>query len=214
MAEAREAARVAAAAVQAAAAATALTLRNQTITTAEKQLETMYKTVETLKKVGFPKFHEQLLRQSFAYEWSPFILDTTIAVPGVNAMTLKEERDTRNAYLVIVTKCDGHLVDNILESCPQGDARAAFTAVRNYFHRPTQGGQTKAYKDFFGATMASTDTNITQWVAAVPRLAKILIACGGQADATACISIFLDGLLPTRIRHHQDLSRASCAPGL
>ena len=162
MADAREAARVAAAATAATAAATALTLRNQTITTAEKQLETMYKTVETLKKVGFPKFHEQLLRQSFAYEWSPHILDTTIAVPGADAITLKEERDARNAYLVILTKCDGHLVENILESVPKGDARAAFTAVRNYFHRPTQGGKTKAYKDLFGATMASTDSNITE----------------------------------------------------
>ena len=177
-------------------AAAALALRNQTITTAEKQLETMYKTVEKLQVVGFPKFHEQLQRQAFAYEWDGCILDAAQAVPAANSITLKTQRDIRNAYLIITTKCDGHAVENILESCTMGDAQAAFSAVRNYFHRSTQAGKTFAYKNFFTATMANTNSNITQWVAAVPRLAKILIASGGQADAAAQLSIFLDGLLP------------------
>ena len=60
-----------------AAAAAALALNNLTISTAEKQLETMYKTVEKLHDVGFAKFHEQLQRQAFAYEWGGFILNTT-----------------------------------------------------------------------------------------------------------------------------------------
>ena len=188
--------RAAAAAAAATAAAAALTLRNQTITTAEKQLEAMYKTVESLQKVGFPKFQEQLLRQAFAYEWGGFILDATQPVPGPNVITLKEQRDVRDAYLLITTKCDGHLVENILESVPQGDAQAAFVAVCDYFHWPTQSGKTTAYKDFFGASMASTISNITEWIAVVPRLAENLIACGGQADATAQLSIFLDDLLP------------------
>ena len=156
----------------------------------------MYKTVEKLAEVGFPKFQDQLQRQAFAYEWAPYILDATQAVPAANVLTMKAQRDIRNAYLVITTKCDGHPVENILESVAQGDAQAACTAVRTYFHRSTQAGKSHAYKTFFGASMANTNSNITAWVAAVPRLAKILIAVGGQADAAAQLSIFLDGLLP------------------
>jgi hypothetical protein len=184
------------AAAAAAAAAAALVLRNQTITTAEKQLETMYKTVEKLQDVGFPKFQEQLQRQAFAYEWGAYILDALQPVPAANVITLKEQRDIRNAYLLITTKCDGHAVENVLESCAQGDAQAAFLSVRNFFHRNTQAGKTYAYKKLFGATMANTNSNITSWIAVVLRLAKILIASGGQADAAAQLSIFLDGLLP------------------
>ncbi len=51
----------------AAAAAAALTLRNLTISTVDKQLDSMYKTVEKLQDVGFPKFQEQLIRQAFHY---------------------------------------------------------------------------------------------------------------------------------------------------
>ena len=180
----------------AAAAAAALTLRNLTISTADKQLESMYKTVEKLQDVGFPKFQEQLIRQAFACEWEDCILDATQPVPAAHVITLKTQRDLRNAYLLIMSKCDGHPVENVLEACAQGDAQAAFVAVRNYFHRSTQAGVTAAYKSFFTATMANTNSNITQWIAVVPRLAKILISSGGQAGATAQLSIFLDGLLP------------------
>jgi hypothetical protein len=151
----------------AAAAAAALVLRNQTITTAEKQLETMYKTVEKLQDVGFPKFQEQLHRQAFPYEWGGYILDALQPVPAAHVITLKEQRDMRNAYLLITTKCDGHAVENILESCAQGDAQAAFLSVRNYFYRNTQAGKTYAYKNFFTATMANTNSNITSWIAVV-----------------------------------------------
>ena len=156
----------------------------------------MYKTVEKLQEVGFSKFQEQLQRQAFAYEWGAYILDALQPVPAANVITLKEQRDIRNAYLLITTKCDGHAVENVLESCAQGDAQAAFLSVRNFFHRNTQAGKTYAYKKLFGATMANTNSNITSWIAVVPRLAKILIASGGQADAAAQLSIFLDGLLP------------------
>jgi hypothetical protein len=179
-----------------AAAAAALALNNQITATADKQLETMYKTVETLKVVGFSKFQEQLKRQAFAYEWGGYILDAAQAVPAPNALTLKAQRDIRNAYLLIMTKCDGHVVENVLSTCAEGDAQAAFEAVRNYFHRNTQAGKTFALKAFSGATMASTNNNVTEWIATVPRLANILIAAGGQADAAAQLSIFLDGLLP------------------
>ena len=180
----------------AAVAAAAMALRTQTINTADKQLETMYKSVDKLKDVGFPKFQDQLDRQAFAYEWGAHILDATQAVPAPGVITLKDERDIRNAYLVITSKCDGHPVENILEACPQGDAQTAFVSVRNYFHRNTQAGRTYAYKEFFGATMANTNSNVTAWIAVVPRLAKILVASGGQADQAAQLSIFLAGLLP------------------
>ena len=97
----------------------------------------------------------------------------------------------RNAYLLITTKWHGHPVENILETCAQGDAQNAFLSVRNYFHRNTQAGRTHAY-----STMANANSNITAWIAVVPRLAKILVASGGQADTAAQLSIFLAGLLP------------------
>ena len=98
--------------------------------------------------------------------------------------------------MVIVNKCDGHTVEHLLESCEQGDAQGAFRIVHNYFHRDSQAGKTVAFKDFYGATMANTDTDIVSWVARVRSLAKILIAAGGQANEDAQLSILLDGLLP------------------
>ena len=150
---------------------------------ADKQLETLYKTVEPLKDVGYHKFREQLNRQSYAYEWPAHILDFDAAVP--EDLSLKQERDVRNAYLVIMSKTDGHPVENLLEACTQGDARQAFRLVHNHFHRDSQSGRTAAYKDFFGATMSKTDTNIIEWTALVSRKAKVLLQAGGQADPTA-----------------------------
>ena len=119
------------AAAAAAAAAAALVLRNQIITTTKEQLETMYKTVGKLQDVGFPKFQEQIQRQAFAYDWGAHILDALQPVPAANVITLKEQRDIRNAYLLITTKCDGHPVENIFEACAQGDAQNAFLSVGN-----------------------------------------------------------------------------------
>ena len=179
----------------AAAAAQAQAVNNNAIRqTAEKQLETMYKTVECLKDTDFAKFKDQLGRQAYAYEWDAHILNPGLPVPG--RLNLKDERDIRNAYMVIMNKCDGHPVENLLKACTQGDAQGAFRTVHNFFHRDTQAGKSAAYKDFYGASMANTDSNIVKWVAMVPDKAEILIAAGGQADAAAQLSIFLDGLLP------------------
>ena len=58
----------------AAAAAQAQAVNNAIRQTAEKQLETMYKTVECLKDTNFAKFKDQLGRQAYAYEWDAHIL--------------------------------------------------------------------------------------------------------------------------------------------
>ena len=130
---------------------------------ADKQLDTLYKTVGELKEIGYPKFKEQLRKQSFAYEWDDHILDLTLPIPAAPSQVALRNR--RNAYMVIVNKCDGHTVEHLLESCEQGDAQGAFRIVHNYFHRDSQAGKTVAFKDFYGATMANTDTDIVSWVA-------------------------------------------------
>ena len=176
----------------AAAAAAAATLLN-----ADKQLDTMYKTVGSLKDTEYHKFQKQLQLQAYAYGWPSYILSSDPAAAVLQNPTQKQELDARNAYLVLMNKTQGHTVENLLEACPQGDARQAYLIVHRFFHRNSQTGRTTSYKDFYGATMATTDTNIVEWIATVPRLAKILEQAGGQAaNEGAQLSVLLDGLLP------------------
>ena len=162
--------------------------------TADKQLDTLYKTVGSLVGPDYHKFRQQLQRQAYAYGWPDYILDPAALVP--QHPDLKQQLDSRNAYLVIIKGTDDHSVANLLEACPQGDARRAFGIVHNFFHRNSQAGRTTAVKDFYGASMVSTDTNIIAWTAIVPRRAKVLTQAGGQANEQAQLSILLDGLLP------------------
>lgn len=160
----------------------------------DKQLDTMYQSVHPLKGEDFHSFEKQLKRQAFAYEWHAHILDRAVAVPA--EPDLKVRRDIRNAYLVITNKTDEHPVRDLLQNCPIGDGRQAFIIVHDYFHRRTQTGRIEANNAFYSATMATTDTNIVQWLALVPRRAQILIRAGGTADDAAILSVMLGGLLP------------------
>jgi hypothetical protein len=175
---------------------------------ADKQLETMYKTVKPLKEVGPHKFTAQLTRQAYAYGWPPHILDRSIDDltdeerkaqhddPNQSEAHLKNIYNIRNAFLVISTSCDGHQVENLMEMCPQGHARKAYDIVCTFFNPKTTSGKSEQYQSFFGSSMASSHTNIVEWVALVTRSAKDLISVGGQVDESAQISVLLSGLLP------------------
>ena len=51
-------------------------------TRGEKQLDTLYKAVEPLSKLGFLKFIKCIKRQAYAYNWDEHLYDV-----GVNALT-------------------------------------------------------------------------------------------------------------------------------
>jgi hypothetical protein len=161
---------------------------------ADKQLDTMYQTVDKLNDVGYYKFKQLLERQAYCYEWPDFILDKNAEVP--NELDLKQQRDVRNAYLLIMRKADGHPVESTLEQIEVGNARLVFRAVHNHFNPDTQAGRTASFKQFYTATMGNTGSNIIQWTALVPRRAKVLIESGGEANEAAQLSVLMDGLLP------------------
>lgn len=98
--------------------------------------------------------------------------------------------------MLIARKTQGHPVENTLGRVKMGDAREAFKAVHAYFHPDSQSGRTASFKQFYGATMANTSTNIIGWPATVQERARNLEEVGGKADETAQLSILLGGLLP------------------
>ena len=64
--------------------------------TADKQLDTLYKTVGSLVGPDYHKFRQQLQRQAYAYGWPDYILDPAAHVP--QHPDLKQQLDSRNAY--------------------------------------------------------------------------------------------------------------------
>ena len=137
---------------------------------ADKQLETIYKAVGSLKDIGYHKFSTQLLRQAYAYEWDEAIwnLSTPALTPAeitaadivLSAEGIKNKLDRRNAFLVILHATDGHPAENLLESMTPGNPRLAFSTLHSYFHPGTTVGLQAAYVDFFSSTMALSGTTI------------------------------------------------------
>lgn len=166
----------------------------------------MYKAVNTLLEVGYHKFVTQLARQEYAYEWPPYILRVNMENPTAQQLSamnnsnlieqVKEYADNRNAYMLILTKCDGHQVENLLEHCPAGHAGVAFKILAEFFNPGTTSGQQHAYVTFFTSTMASTHTTIVEWTSLVIRNAKVVRDGGGSADDNAQVAVLLKGLLP------------------
>jgi hypothetical protein len=194
------------AAAAAAQAAALLNTIEKLHSTADKQLETMYKAVSKLKDVDYHKFSTQLHRSAYAYGWADEIL--TFATPALTPAqivaadalgtvpAIKAKLDRRNAFLVIMAGTDGHPVENLLEAIAPGNPRLVFDTVHAYFHPGTTAGLQNAYITFFTTTMAISGNTIVEWVATVSRNAKIVRDSGGSADTTAEISVLLKGLLP------------------
>ena len=151
---------------------------------ADKQLETMYRTVGSLKDIGFHKLSVQLLRQAYAYNWEPAICD--MATPALTveeiltedgldtAEAIKNQLDRRNAFLVILQATDGDPTEALLEAMLPGNPRLAFSTLHSYFHPGTIAGMQMSYVAFFSSTMANSGTTIVGWVAYVSRGARIV----------------------------------------
>ena len=158
-----------------AAAATNLSsIKNQ----AEKQLETMIKSMSSLTEVPWHKFQRELKINAEAYNWPAHILDPSANAPDYNDDTniahAKAKLDVRNAFLVMINKTKGHVTEDRLEDIEMMDVQAAYKALRDHYNSSTLGGKLQASTNFHTASMASLDVNIIQWIAAVSRLCNAL----------------------------------------
>ncbi len=187
-------------------AAAALARRLDNIrSTADKQLDHMQRAVEPLAKSSYYLFMKQLRRQALSFGWPSHILsdsDADLTDAERNALDedtvegLKAILHIRNAFVTITSKCDGHQVEGLLETCPDSRARMAVDIIREYFHPKSTAGRRLAYSTFVNASMANTHTTLIEWVALVRRHAINLRQVGGQADDDAELSVILNGLLP------------------
>ena len=190
---------------QAAQAAQAVLARNRAL--ADKQLSSLQSSLKPLKDAGFHSFFKQLKTQAFAYGWPPHILDIKGTTPDLTA-TERADLDSddpddlmtilhmRNAYVAITEACTGHQVESLTESIPQGHAREVLDCIKDFHNPATTGGRRLAYNKFVNATMASTHTNIVEWIAEVRRNGQDLRQVGGHSDDDTELAMLLNGLLP------------------
>ena len=161
---------------------------------AERQLSTALQTVPQLNEVEYHAWLRAIEVVANKDRWHPSILDPTHAAPA--NPTTKQECDVRNAFALLMANTKNTMVAIGLESCPLGDAVAGFHMVRLHYHPDSQGGKASATNNFYSATMANTNTTISEWLAMVQRRAKNLQAAGGQVDDAAIKTRVLSGLLP------------------
>jgi hypothetical protein len=109
-----------------------------------------------------------------------------------------------NAYTLLITKCQKHVISSSLASVKIGDARGAWKTVRNYFVRTTPEGIALATKEFHVSSQASTDTNLLEWFRKVDVLAENLAtATGVPVSDVQKKTMLLGGLLPEFKTHKQ-----------
>ena len=182
---------------------------------ADKQLSNLQNSITPLKDSSHWLFIKQLKRQAKQCNWPTHIMDIGEAdmPPGERANLDPNDVDElkiilhiRNAYTIITSMCDGHQVEHLLESCTDGHAREALDCIREYFNPPTTGGRRNASKKFNNDTMATTHTNVVEWIAMVRHNAELLRQTGGEANNETELSNLLNGLLPEfdRIKHTLD----------
>ena len=145
---------------------------------AEKQLTAMYDSIETLIKSDFNKLEQQLQRAAFMYNWPDYILDVNADHAALAAPNPHDARHIKNAYMVIMTKCDGHSVESLLEAVQVGDAVNAWKTVYRHFNKNTVAGKSNAATKFYTASMANTSTSVLSFIALINRRAKVLISAG------------------------------------
>ena len=176
-------------AANAAAAAQAANALSALKSLGAKEYATSLAEMATLTEGGFDVLDDSLRRTGFANEWPAFILD--VAVPEPANLTDKETVDKKNAYMLIVNKCQGHQVAHTMEppGVPLGDAKAAYRALFDFHHRSTNAGRGEATRNFYNVTMANSNTNVVEYIALVPRK-------GGAPAPADQLSVLLGGLLP------------------
>ena len=163
---------------------------------AAKQLDNALKIVQPLQGSTYHKFKTQLFRVASTCEWDDWILDPSIREPEDNVKTLKAKVDQRNAYTLIVTRCDDHPVEDKLTLVKANDVQNAWATVIRHFVSDTNAGRQRVVTAFMTATMATTNTTISQWVRRVNDLANDMVLSGNTCEEHDKITRFMCGLLP------------------
>ena len=192
----------------AAAAAVATQLRIQAAfhraeTTASKQLLILLEEVGSLDDQDFHKFVETLGRSAYRWRWHKSILDHSIAPPSPPDPTdeiglgdyFKYEQDVSNFYHLLYKKSRGARCEPVVTDVRLGDAKAMWTAIKDYYERKDEAGKLLATEKFSQATMASTQLPIGAFCAELERLAKVLIMAGGEASEATIRTKLLASLL-------------------
>ena len=202
---------------------------------AQKELDSAMKIVPTLQEIlDFDKFKKALALAAYQFTWPEWILDLAFPedrVPQdarrnvddadgnqivVPALTLKNKLDTKNAYTIIMAKCEGHTVAYTLDDGAMGDARGTYKLLHDYFYRPTQAGKSSAFSSFYSMSMANTDTTIAAYMSLVASRSANVRQHGSEVDHATMITRILDGLLPEFdsikliLEQRQGLTLADC----
>ena len=96
--------------------ATALRDLKQDDMRAEKQLSAMCLTMALLTASDFNAFEDSVKRFAYMYNWPDYILDLDGVVP--DEPNDNDKRHLKNAYMLIMDRCQGHLVANLLKGVP------------------------------------------------------------------------------------------------
>ena len=174
--------------------ATALRDLKQDDMRAEKQLSAMCLTMALLTASDFNAFEDSVKRFAYMYNWPDYILDLDGVAPA--EPNDNDKRHLKNAYMLIMDRCQGHLVANLLKGVPMGDALQAWKTVYRYHHKDTVAGRSNATMAFYGATMANTNSNVVEWIALVETRAKRLSSAGGTPTESDKLGTLLQGMLP------------------
>ena len=67
--------------------------------------------------------------------------------------------DTKNAYMLLLTKTDDSPIEDVLRGLPRGGATSGYHLAHEYYHRSTISGRNEASQRFYSATMESTGTS-------------------------------------------------------
>ena len=180
----------------------------------EKQLSNDLKLVTPLCDSSWPDFLLQINIAVHRNKWPESVLNEKDAAGNVliiESMTTKDDIANyklhvkiSNAYTLLITKCQKHVISSSLASVKIGDARGAWKTVRNYFVRTTPEGIALATKEFHVSSQASTDTNLLEWFRKVDVLAENLAtATGVPVSDVQKKTMLLGGLLPEFKTHKQ-----------
>ena len=159
-----------------------------------KDMPAILNLIPNLMDVEFHVFVRSLESAAFFYGWPAWILDMTDNGVHDN-LSVSDQCHVRNAFVVMQRRCQGHTITDTLDDCKQGDAKAMYTLIHGHFFRPTFTGRQLATRTLYSMTMATTDTNITQFLALASRNVRAVEANGSPVDDNVLIGIILSGLL-------------------
>ena len=146
--------------------------------TAQKQLEIDLKVVSPLVDSKWADFQQQIKTCMFMNEWQASVLEykdaagADINIPALvpanhDIEIFRLHQNIKNAYQILITKCEKHEVSALIKTLTIGDSRAVWKAIKGHFIRTTAAGRAFATERFYTSTMMNTDTNLLEWVKTV-----------------------------------------------